>query len=73
MESSSQDRRLPATQRKLDQARRDGQAARSKDLPHLIVLGTGAVALLLLAPTAFERMRSTLAHAFHFDAHSIAP
>lgn len=72
MESSSQDRRLPATQRKLDQARRDGQAARSKDLPHLIVLGTGAVALLLLAPTAFERMRSTLAHAFHFDAHSIA-
>ena len=69
--SSSQDRQLPATQRKLDQARRDGQAARSKDLPHLAVLGTGGVALLLLAPTAFERMRAGLAQAFHFNAATI--
>ena len=69
--SSSQDRQLPATQRKLDQARRDGQAARSKDLPHLAVLGTGGVALLLLAPTAFERMRAGLAQAFHFTAATI--
>src|SRR5580765_7488020 len=72
MESSSQDRQLPATQRKLDQARRDGQAARSKDLPHLAVLGTGGVALLLLAPAGFERMRAALAQAFHFNANSIA-
>lgn len=69
--SSSQDRQLPATQRKLDQARRDGQAARSKDLPHLAVLGTGGIALLLLAPTAFERMRAGLAQAFHFNAATI--
>ncbi len=69
--SSSQDRQLPATQRKLDQARRDGQAARSKDLPHLAVLGTGGVALLLLAPTAFERMRAGLAQAFHFNASTV--
>ncbi|MDM0014756.1 EscU/YscU/HrcU family type III secretion system export apparatus switch protein [Variovorax sp. J22P168] len=72
MESSSQDKKLPATQRKLDQARRDGQVARSKDLPHLAVLGTGAVALLLLAPTGFEQMRSALAQALHFNAASIA-
>ena len=69
--SSSQDRQLPATQRKLDQARRDGQAARSKDLPHLAVLGTGGVALLLLAPTAFEHMRTALANGLHFNAASI--
>lgn len=67
MESSSQDRQLPATQRKLDQARKDGQAARSRDLSHLAVVGTGAVALLLLAPTGFEQLRSALALALVFD------
>ena len=67
MESSSQDRQLPATQRKLDQARTDGQAARSRDLSHLAVVGTGAVALLLLAPTGFEQLRAALALALVFD------
>ncbi|WP_219211227.1 EscU/YscU/HrcU family type III secretion system export apparatus switch protein [Variovorax boronicumulans] len=67
MESSSQDRQLPATQRKLDQARKDGQAARSRDLSHLAVVGTGAVALLLLAPTGFEQLRSALIKALVFD------
>ncbi|MBU1362117.1 MAG: EscU/YscU/HrcU family type III secretion system export apparatus switch protein [Gammaproteobacteria bacterium] len=70
--SSSQDRQLPATQRKLDQARRDGQAARSKDLSHLAVLGTGSVALLLLAPSAFEQFRSTLAQALVFNAGTVS-
>lgn len=72
MESSSQDRQLPATQRKLDQARKDGQAARSRDLSHLAVVGTGAVALLLLAPTGFEQLRSALAQALVFDHATLA-
>ncbi len=71
MESSSQDKHLPATQRKLDQARRDGQAARSKDLSHLAVVGTGAGALLLLAPSAFDHLRSGLAQALVFNARSL--
>ena len=71
MESSSQDRHLPATQRKLDQARRDGQAARSKDLSHLAVVGTGAGALLLLAPSAFDQLRAGLAQALVFNARSL--
>ena len=71
MESNSQDRQLPASQRKIDQARRDGQVPRSKDLSHLAVMGTGAVALLLLAPTAFEQMRGTLAQALVFNAASV--
>ena len=72
MESSSQDRQLPATQRKLDKARRDGQAPRSRDLSHLAVVGTGAVALLLLAPAGFDHLGSALQQAMVFDARSIA-
>ncbi|RYF75105.1 MAG: EscU/YscU/HrcU family type III secretion system export apparatus switch protein [Comamonadaceae bacterium] len=71
MESSSQDRQLPATQRKLDQARKDGQAARSKDLSHLAVMGTGAAALLLLAPSGLDHMRAALGRALVFDAATI--
>lgn len=40
--SSSQDKNLPATERKLQKARSDGQAARSRDLSHLAILGMGA-------------------------------
>ena len=46
--SSSQDKNLPATARKLQKARTDGQAARSRDLSHLAVLGMGAVSVLVL-------------------------
>jgi flagellar biosynthesis protein FlhB len=69
--SSSQDRTLPATQRKLDQARKDGQAPRSKDLSNLAVLGTGSVALLLLMPSAFDAFRSQLALSLVFNAHTV--
>ncbi|MGI4779792.1 MAG: EscU/YscU/HrcU family type III secretion system export apparatus switch protein [Janthinobacterium lividum] len=72
MESSSQDKQLPATQRKLDQARKDGQAARSRDLSNLAVVGTGAVALLLLAPAGFDHLRAALVQAMVFDAGSVA-
>ena len=72
MSSSSQDKQLPATQRKLDQARKDGQAARSRDLSHLAVVGTGAVTLLLLAPTGFDHLRAALVAALVFDAGSVA-
>jgi flagellar biosynthetic protein FlhB len=41
MESSSQDRNLPASERKLQKARDDGQVARSRDLSHLAVLVVG--------------------------------
>ena len=41
MESSSQDKNLPATPQRLKKARDDGQVARSKDLTHLAVLGGG--------------------------------
>ena len=37
-DEGSQDKQLPASQRKLDKARKDGQVVRSKDLGHFLVM-----------------------------------
>ena len=68
MESSSQDRTLPASERKLQRAVDEGQVTRSQYLGHLAVLGVGSVALALLIPTLVERMRLDLIHQLAFDA-----
>jgi flagellar biosynthetic protein FlhB len=68
---SSQDRNLPATAHKLDQARKDGQAPRSRDLAHLAVLGSGAAAVLLLTPVVFERLQMALGQQLSFDAATL--
>ena len=68
MESGSQDRNLPASERKLKKARDDGQVTRSEDVSHLAVLGAGALAVLLLAPILFDRLKHTLGAQLTFDA-----
>ena len=68
MESSSQDRNLPATERKLQKAADDGQVTRSHYLSHLAVLGVGSVALLTLAPMMLDRLRMYMARLMTFDA-----
>jgi flagellar biosynthetic protein FlhB len=68
---SSQDRNLPASQRKLDKARADGQVARSQHLGHLAVLGSGALVLMSLAPMAFEHLMHSLSLQLHFNAAAI--
>nr|WP_145547555.1 flagellar biosynthesis protein FlhB [Variovorax boronicumulans] len=71
MESSSQDRNLPASERKLQQARKDGQVARSRDLSNLAVLGVGAFALLALAPWMFGRLQLAVHHQLRFSADTL--
>lgn len=68
MESSSQDRNLPATERKLKKAIDDGQVTRSHYLSHLAVIGVGSVALLTLAPLMLDRLRLHMARQLTFDA-----
>ena len=68
MDSGSQDRNLPASQRKLQKARDDGQVSRSEDLTHLAVLGAGGLAILVLAPHFFEQLRLDMARQLHFDS-----
>ncbi|MDO8448957.1 MAG: EscU/YscU/HrcU family type III secretion system export apparatus switch protein [Rhodoferax sp.] len=72
MESSSQDRNLPASERKLQKARDDGQVSRSRDLSHLAVLGAGALGLMTLAPLMFDRLKLHLGQQLSFDATSVA-
>ncbi len=71
MDQGSQDRNLPATERKLSKARGDGQVSRSEDLKHIAVLGAGAMAILVFAPDMFERLQSNLAQQLSFNAATI--
>jgi flagellar biosynthetic protein FlhB len=68
MDSSSQDRNLPASPRKLQRAREDGQVARSRDLGHVAVLGGGALTLLILAPYMYGEFKLALSQQLSFDA-----
>ncbi|WPB57752.1 EscU/YscU/HrcU family type III secretion system export apparatus switch protein [Xylophilus sp. GOD-11R] len=70
--SADADRQLPATEQKLQKARDDGQAPRSRDLANLAVLGAGAFAVVLLTPTAFERLKLALIQQLRFDASTLA-
>lgn len=71
MESSSQDRNLPASARKLKKAREDGQVLRSKYLSHLAILGTGGLVLMAATPALFERLKLGLSQQLSFNAASI--
>jgi flagellar biosynthesis protein FlhB len=68
MEQGSQDRNLPASERKLKKAREDGQVTRSEDLNHLAVLGVGALCVLVLAPILFDQLLHSMGRQLSFDA-----
>ena len=71
METGSQDRNLPASERKLQKARDDGQVSRSEDLKHLAILGAGAMSVLTLAPILFDQLKLSLAKQLSFDANVV--
>ena len=71
MEQGSQDRNLPASERKLKKARDDGQVGRSEDLSHLAVLGSGAVCVMVLAPILFDQLRHSMGKQLSFDATTV--
>ena len=71
MEQGSQDRNLPASERKLKKARDDGQVGRSEDLSHLPVLGSGAVSVMVLAPILFDQLRHSMGKQLSFDATTV--
>ena len=72
MDSTSQDRNLPASQRKLDRAREDGQVTRSRDLSHLAVLGAGGLGIMALTPLMFEQLKLQTGRQLRFDASVMA-
>jgi flagellar biosynthetic protein FlhB len=66
MDSSSQDKNLPASQKKLKKARDEGQVSRSRELTHLAVLGTGALTMMALAPKMFNTLKLHLGRQLSF-------
>lgn len=70
-EQSSQDRNLPASQRKLKKAREEGQVARSRDFGHFIAIGTCGALLASFAPLVAEGLQQMLMSGLRFDARTV--
>src|SRR3990167_1941468 len=68
---SSQEKSLPASERKLQKTREDGQGERSRDLSHLAILGAGAACLLVLAPQLMDHMQLAMSQQLAFDAATV--
>jgi flagellar biosynthetic protein FlhB len=70
--ADAQDRRLPASERKIRKARAEGQVARSRDLSHFVAIGAGAALLAAAAPQLLSWLQATLAAGLRFDAAALA-
>ncbi|MGN1056795.1 MAG: flagellar biosynthesis protein FlhB [Comamonas sp.] len=68
---SSQDKSLPATERKLQKTRKDGQTSRSRDLGHLTVLGVGSLVVMMGGPTLMQHLRIAMGQQLSFDAATV--
>jgi len=66
-ESSKEDRQLPASERRLQQAREDGQIARSRDLVHLAAMGALLALLTSLGPWMAEQALHLVSAGLRFD------
>ena len=70
-EQSSQDRTLPASQRKLIKAREEGQVARSRDLGHFVAIAVCGAMLVTVTPLLTDWLKQTLIQALRFDASAV--
>ena len=70
-EPSSQDRNLPASQRKLRKAREEGQVARSKDLGHFVAIAACGGLLIAASPWLVAWLQQTLRQGLAFDSTSL--
>jgi flagellar biosynthesis protein FlhB len=72
MADSAQDRHLPASPRKIEKARRDGQVARSRDLGHFAAIASAGLLFLAMAPELAGWLTHMLASGLQFDARLLA-
>ena len=70
-ESNAQDRNLPASQRKLNKAREDGQVARSRDLGHFAAVAGGGALLVATAPLLSGWLKQSLMLGLQFDVAAL--
>ncbi len=67
-QNDDQERNLEPSQRRLDEARREGRVPRSRDLAHLAVLGGAAGGFLWLSGAIFDSGRRLMQAGMSFDA-----
>lgn len=70
-DQSSQDRKLPATPRKLRKAREEGQVARSRDWGHFVAVAAGGALLVAFAPQLVDWLKQTLSQGLRFDGGAV--
>jgi flagellar biosynthetic protein FlhB len=71
MAASDQDRNLPASQRKLDKARREGQVVRSRDLGHFAAIAVGSAVVVAAAPQITHWSGRLLTNGLRFNAAAV--
>mgnify|MGYP001266317838 CR=1 FL=1 len=71
-DDSAQDKQLPATARKLQKAKEEGQVVRSKDLGHFLVVLVATGVLMGLTPVWMNHMQKLLNAGLRFDARTVA-
>jgi flagellar biosynthesis protein FlhB len=71
-DSSAQDKKLPATARRIEKAREQGQVARSRDLGHFAALGLGVALVAFFAQEATQGAGNILREGLRFDAAMVA-
>jgi flagellar biosynthetic protein FlhB len=72
MAETAQDRHLPASARKIQKAREDGQVARSRDLGHFGAIAAGGGLLVALAPAFTGALKELITAGLRFDRSSLA-
>lgn len=72
--ASKEDKQLPASEKRIRQAREEGNVPRSRDAGHLLVLAAGCGMLVMIGPALAEGIRRLLVTALRFDVsmrHSV--
>jgi flagellar biosynthetic protein FlhB len=70
-DNDAQDRQLPATERKIQKARKEGQVARSRDLGHFAAFAAGSSLLAVFAADIARWLAQRLADGLRFDAKAL--
>ena len=70
-EQNSQDRNLPASERKLKKTREDGQVARSRDFGHFAAIAMCGALMVGAAPWMADWMKQTLMQGLAFDRAAV--
>jgi flagellar biosynthetic protein FlhB len=71
-DQGAQDKNLPASARKLQKAREEGQVVRSKDLGHFLVVLAATGVLMGLTPLWMSKIQALLDAGLRFDVRTVA-